>query len=114
MPSLHLSGCAGEEHPGSSLAAELMSTSADDWAAGLCASDAGSLSSLCLAVLLRRRLRHLVLGEARQNEARRADLSVLRICSPFTCRSLYFSHSIARMVARSNTVSNTAKSRREG
>lgn len=44
MLSLHLSGCAREEPPGSSLATELISMSADDWAACLFAADAGSLS----------------------------------------------------------------------
>lgn len=44
MLSLHPSGCAGEEFAGSSLAAEVMSMSADDWATCLCAADAGRLS----------------------------------------------------------------------
>ncbi len=44
MLSLHLSGCAREEPPASSLATELMSMSADDWAACLFAADAGRLS----------------------------------------------------------------------
>lgn len=55
MLSLHLSGCAGEEFSGSSLAAELTGTSAGDWASCLCGADAGRLSCAlldCFASLL--------------------------------------------------------------
>lgn len=44
MLSLRMSGCAQQEPPSSSLAAELMSMSADDRAACLFAADAGRLS----------------------------------------------------------------------
>ncbi len=82
MLSLHLSGYAGEEPPGSSLAAKLMSMSADDWAACLFAADAGRLSCPlldCFASPLSSGalLQSALLRQARQREARNAGVSGL-------------------------------------
>ena len=79
MPSLHLSGCAREEPPGSSLAAELMSMSADDWAACLFAADAGRLSCPLLDCFASSSssgalLQSALLSQARQSEARHAEV----------------------------------------
>lgn len=79
MLSLHLSGCAREEPPGSSLAAGLISMSADDWAACLFAADACRLSCPlldCFASLSSSGalLHSALLSRARQSEARFAEV----------------------------------------
>lgn len=78
MPSLHPSGCAREEPPGTSLAAELMSMSADDWAAGLFAADAGRLSCPLLDCFASSSssgalLQSALLSQAKRSEARQAE-----------------------------------------
>lgn len=130
MPSLHLSGCAREEPPGSSLAAELMSMSADDWAACLFAADAGRLSCPlidCFAVSSSSGAlpQSDLLSKARQREGSHAGIFPLAnavwltSCPPFLLPAgLYmalFPLSFAWMVAPSNTISaSDGKSRKEG
>lgn len=91
-----MSGCARQDPPGSSLAAELMSMSADDWAACLFAADAGRLSCPLLDCFFPLRRRHLELGfnqlsSVKRGRARRvmqvsllfADAVWLISCPPF-------------------------------